>query len=112
MDVVSKVIDAGATAFEVEYKDGLERVFACNGPIGVGVAAYRSDGREAQELRRQLYAMGRGRKKIKVSGVKYGLKVEIFDSFGEDGFRVTVAPEELTNKHRARAESDRTKPHV
>jgi hypothetical protein len=89
-DVVSKVLDASATAFEVEYKDGLERVFARNGTIGVGVAAYRSDGREAQELRRQLYAMGRRRKKIEVSGVEYVLRVEIFDSFGEDGFRVTV----------------------
>jgi hypothetical protein len=90
MDVVSKVLDAGATAFEVEHKDRLERVLACNGPMGVGVAAYRSDGCEAQELRRQLYAIGRRRKKIEVSGVEYVLSVEIFDSFGEDGFRVTV----------------------
>ena len=43
MDVVGQVLDLGATAFEVEYKDRYERVFVCNGPVGVGVAEFRSE---------------------------------------------------------------------
>ena len=89
-DVVSKVLAVGGSAFEVEYKHPDERVFAFSGPVGVGVAAYRSGTTEAQGLRRELFALRRRRKKITVSGVEYVLRVEVFDSFGEHAFRVTL----------------------
>lgn len=88
--VLTKVLAAGASAFEVEYKDRYERVFALNGPLGVGVAEFRSGTAEAAALRRELYALRGKGKKITVSGVEYLLRVEVFDSFGEDAFRVTV----------------------
>jgi hypothetical protein len=90
IDVVTKVLAVGATTFEVEHKDGSERVFACNGALGVGVEEYRSDSASAEGLRRELYALRRKGKKITVSGVEYLLRVRIFDSFGENAFRVTV----------------------
>ncbi len=90
VEVVARVLAVGATEFEVEHKDGEELVLACNGPVGVGIAAYRSDTDEASELRRQLYAAKKKRREIVHAGVTYALRVEIFDSFGEDTFRGTI----------------------
>ncbi|HEU4345037.1 MAG TPA: hypothetical protein VFU31_26095 [Candidatus Binatia bacterium] len=89
-DVVSRVIAVGASEFEVEYKDGEERVFAVSGLVGVGIAAFRSQTEKAKALRKQLYELRRKRKKITLSGTEYQLRVEIFDSFGEDAFRVMI----------------------
>ena len=89
-EVVARVLAAGATEFEVEYKDGEEHVVAFSGAAGVGVAAFCSDSDDAQELRRQLYALNKKRRKIIHAGVECGLRVKIFDSFGEDAFRCTI----------------------
>ena len=88
--IVSKVLAVGATEFEVEYKDRHEQVFAFNGPIGMGIAAYRSDSKEAEELRSELYSLRRKRQKVTVDDIDYRLRVEVFDSFGENAFRVTI----------------------
>ena len=89
--VVARVLATGATEFEVEYKDGEELVVAFSGAVGIGVAAFRSNSDDAQDLRQQLYALKKKRRKIIHAGVEYGLRVKIFDSFGEDAFRVTIA---------------------
>lgn len=88
--IVSKVLALGLTEFEVEYKDRHEHVFACNGPIGMGIAAYRAGSREAKQLRSELHKLRRKRQKITVNDIDYGLRVEVFDSFGEDAYRVTI----------------------
>jgi hypothetical protein len=90
-EVVAFVFSTGATEFEVEYKDGEEHVVAFSGTVGIGVRAFRSDSEDAQELRRQLYAVSKKRRKIIHAGIKYVLRVKVFDSFGEDAFRVTIA---------------------
>jgi len=89
-EVVARVLATGATEFEVEYKDGEEQVVAFRGAFGVGVAAFRADSEDAQELRRQLYAARKKRRKIVHAGAEYALRVKIFDSFGENAFRVTI----------------------
>jgi hypothetical protein len=89
-EVVARILAAGATEFEMEYEDGEELVVAFNGPVGVGVAAYRSDSDEAAELRRQLYAAKKKHREIVHAGVTYAMRVKIFDSFGEDAFRGTI----------------------
>ena len=89
-EVVARVLAAGATEFEVEYQDGEEHVVAFSGAVGVGVAAFPSASKDAKDLRRQLYAVSKKRGKILHAGVEYGLRVKIFDSFGEDAFRVTI----------------------
>ena len=88
--VVARVLATGATEFEVEYKDGEEQVVAFSGAVGIGVAAFRSDSDDAQDLRQQLYALNKKRRKIIHAEVEYGLRVKIFDSFGEDAFRATI----------------------
>jgi hypothetical protein len=90
-EVVARILASGATEFEVEYRDCKEHVVALfNGAVGVGVATFPSDSDDAQELRSQLYALKKRRRKFIHAGVEYGLRVRISDSFGEDAFRVTI----------------------
>jgi hypothetical protein len=89
-EVVARVLATGATEFEVEYRDGEEHVVAFSGAVGVGIMAFRAGSDEAQELRSQLYALKKKRRKIIHAGMEYGLRVNIFDSFGEAAFRVTI----------------------
>ena len=63
---------------------------AFSGAVGIGVAAFRSDSDDAQDLRQQLYALNKKRRKTIHAGVEYELRVKIFDSFGEDAFRATI----------------------
>jgi hypothetical protein len=88
--IVSQVLSAGATEFEVEYKDGHEEICVMRGPIGFGIASLKSSSKEAQELRAQLYKLRKPRK-LRIDGIDYLLRGEIFDSFGEDAFRVKVS---------------------
>ena len=89
-EAVARVLVVGATEFEVEYKDGEEHVVAFSGTVGIGVADFPSASEDAQDLRRQLYAGSKKRRKILHAGAEYGLRVKVFDSFGEDAFRVTI----------------------
>ncbi len=89
--VVLEVLTAGATGFEVEYKDGNEEICVMRGPVGFGIASVPSASDEARQLRAQLYGMSKKkRNKLQVGDTEYLLHVEIFDSFGEDAFRVSV----------------------
>jgi hypothetical protein len=90
--IVSEVLTAGAVEFEVEYKDGNEEICVMHGPVGFGIASLRSSSEEAQELRAQLYKAKRKPGKLRIDGVEYLVRSEIFDSFGEDAFRVSITP--------------------
>jgi hypothetical protein len=82
---------SGAGSWEVtNYKDGQEEVFAYNGPIGMGIATYKASSKEAEQFRSELFSLRGKRQKITVDDVDYRLRVEIFDSSGEDVFRVTI----------------------
>jgi hypothetical protein len=91
-NIVAQVLSEGATEFEVEYKDGEEQVCVMRGPIGFGILSLQSSSDEAKELRAQLYDLKKRRRKIEIDRVDYVLRVEVFDSFGEDAFRVSIAP--------------------
>ena len=86
--LVAKAAHAGADALEVEYKDGCEEVVAMRGPIGFGIASFRSTGAEATALRRDLQGMAKRRTTITVDQIYYDVRVRIYDSFGEEAFRV------------------------
>lgn len=88
--LVSKALVLGADGLEVEYKDRHEEVTATKGSMGVGIAALRSNSKEAINLRDELRRHRKKMKKIEIGGVNYELKVSVFDSFGETGFRVHI----------------------
>ena len=86
--LVAQAARAGADALEVEYKDGCEEVVAMRGPIGFGIASFRSGGAEATALRRELHGMAKRRTTITVDQIHYDVRMRIYDSFGEEAFRV------------------------
>ena len=87
--ISSKAIEIGANELEIEYKNGYEEVFAVKGGQGFVVARLNSSTEGAALLRAELYAIGKRKSgRIRTAGAKYNLQVEIFDSFGEDAFRV------------------------
>ena len=88
-------LSLGAERIEVECKDdGREWVFAYQGPMGFGIANYKSDSADAKELRGNLYAAAKKKVRTVVDGRVYIIRVRIFDSFGEHAFAVNwdVAP--------------------
>jgi hypothetical protein len=88
---VTKTIKMGANGLQIEYKDGCEEVFAMKHGMGVGIATLKSGSEEAGLLRNELYEISElEERKLRVDGTEYKLKVEIFDSFMEDAFWVTI----------------------
>lgn len=90
LELVARAIKVGADDMEIEYKNGREEVFAVSSGIGVGIASLDSKSEEARLLREELYAIARKKRVVRISGCKYTVRVQIFDSFGEDAFRVTI----------------------
>ena len=90
----AEAIRLGADAVEVEYKDHQEWVFAASGPLGFGIASFPSSSRDAARLREECYRLAKQKQpqRISVDGRDYGLRCAIFDSFGEDAFRLTLRP--------------------
>jgi hypothetical protein len=88
--LVSKAIESGADGLEIEYKDGYEEVYVFKGSIGYGITRLKSTSKEAASLRKELYGIGKKKKRITVFDADYELKVNIFESFGDDAFRVKI----------------------
>ena len=80
----------GADLVEVEYKDGYEEVFAIKGGVGHGIARFRGSSPEAATLREELYRIAKRKRQIAVSGVQYEMKGSVYESFGEEAFRVQL----------------------
>jgi len=88
--LATQAIRLGADAMELEYKDGHEEVFALLGEGGYGIARLPSSSPEAEELRRELYDLTKKRRRVAAGGLEYELRARVYDSFGEDAFRVQV----------------------
>jgi hypothetical protein len=80
----------GAQSIEVERKDGREWVFVNRGGIGIGVANYKSTSADAKELRGNLYAAAKKPVRTVIGGQVYIIRVNVFESFGDDAFAVTI----------------------
>lgn len=83
-----EAIRLGADLVEVEYKDGDEQVVAVTGGVGYGIARFRSSSPEAIALREELYHIARRKRRMTVDGIQYELRGRVYESFGEDAFRV------------------------
>ena len=90
IDLVAKVIGAGARQMEVEYKDGREEVFAVCSGVGVSIASLDSSSEEARSLREELYAIAEKRQVVHIADCAYVLRVRVVENFGEDMFNVTI----------------------
>jgi hypothetical protein len=88
--LATQAIRLGADFLEIEYKDGCEEVFAAKGESGTGIASIRSSSPEALMLRDELRAITKRKRRIAVGGTRYELRGHIYESFGEDAFRVEL----------------------
>jgi len=91
-DLCKHALSCGAQSIEVEYKDGREWVFARKGDTAFCTANFASSGRDAEELRDNLYAARKKPVRTAIGGQVWILKVDVYDSFGEDAFRVRIDP--------------------
>ncbi|MGH9628974.1 MAG: LexA family protein [Bryobacteraceae bacterium] len=91
-DLCEHALSCGAQSIEVEYKDGREWVFARKGETAFGTANFASSSRDAKELRENLYAARKKPVRTAIGGRVWILKVGVYDSFGEDAFRVRIDP--------------------
>jgi hypothetical protein len=88
-EIASKVIRSGGDAVDVEYKDGYEEICAMSGPVGVSIGVrLKSSSKEAKSLRADLYNIAKKRRRVTVDGRQYELQCQVYDSFGEDAFRL------------------------
>ena len=102
-EIASQAICSGGQAVEVEYKDGYEEVFSVGGTIGAAVGfQLKSSSDEAKGLRAGLYDVAKKRRIIAVEGREYELRCRIYNSFGEDAFRLEWKPAKPASKLRAR----------
>ena len=93
LELVARAIKAGADDMKIEYKNGREEVFPVSSGIGVAIAGLDSKSKEARLLREELYAIAKKKRVVRISGCAYAMRVQIFDSFGEDAFRITITSE-------------------
>ena len=88
-EIALKTIRSGGEAVEVEYKDGYEEIFPLSGPTGGSLGIrLQSSSKEAKSLRADLYRIAKKRRRITVGGGEYELRCRVYDSFGEDAFRL------------------------
>jgi len=90
LELVARAIKAGADDMEIEYKNGREEVFAVSSEIGVGIASLDAKSEQTRLLREELYAIATKKRVVRISGCAYAMRVQIYDSFGEDAFRITM----------------------
>lgn len=88
--LAAEAIRLGADFLDVEYKDGYEEVSAAQGGVGYGIARFRSSSPEAVMLREELYRIAKRKRRIGVGGSQYELQGSVYESFGEDAFRVQL----------------------
>ena len=91
-DLCAHALSCGADTLEVEYKDRREWVYARSGNTGFSTANFDSSSPEAKELRENLYAARKKPVRTAIGGQVWILKVSVYDSFGEDAFRVRIDP--------------------
>jgi hypothetical protein len=87
--LASEAIRQSAETIEIEHKDGYEEVYFMKGGAGSGISL-PSPSPEVRSLLRELYGIAKGGRQVTVDGCAYDLRVRIWDSFGEDAFRVSL----------------------
>ena len=87
--LATQALRLGFETLEVEYKDGFEEVCGLKDGIGVGIARFRSSSPEGATLRQELYANLKKAQRVTLDDGKVSMRSRVWDSFGEDAFRVT-----------------------
>jgi len=87
VEIMKKAVNVGANIIEIENKDGFEEIYAISGSLGVGIEMLKSNTEQSIALRAFLQKHKKGAI-VKVGEDCYKLKIHIWDSFGEDAYRI------------------------
>src|SRR2546425_7455807 len=103
--LVAEAIRAGAEALDIEYKDGYDEVCIMHGPVGFGIARFRSSSGEGIALREELFDVAKKKRCLSIAGQAWDLRCRVRDSFGEAAFRVEIrrAKSTVVVKHKVNA---------
>lgn len=82
----------GGQAIEVEHRDRKEFVLVRKDAVAYGVANFASTSCEGKELLDNLNAARKKTIRMATGGAVWILKTSVYDSFGEDAFRVRIEP--------------------
>ncbi len=88
--LATEALRLGFDTLEVEYKDGFEEVCGLKQGVGFGIARFRSSSPEGTALRRELYGTLKKPQRVVLDDAEFSLRSQVWDSFGEDAFRVTL----------------------
>jgi len=88
--LIAKALELHADSLEIEYKDGQEEVCAMRGCVGVGIASLDSSCESAGALRQRIRKIGKKGLNLTLDGKTYKLKVGVYDSFGEEAYRIEI----------------------
>lgn len=88
--LATQALRLGFDTLEVEHKDGFEEVCGLKDGIGFGIARLRSSSPEGAALRRELYGNLKKAERVALDDAEFSLRSRVWDSFGEDAFRVTL----------------------
>lgn len=88
--LAAEAVRRGFDTLEIEYKDGFEEVFGLKDGVGFGIARFKSAGPEGGTLRDELYRTTKKPRRITLGNSEFLLRGRVWDSFGEDAFRVTL----------------------
>jgi len=91
-DICRHVLSLGSDSIEVKHEDGCDRVYAIQNGAGISIAKFTGSGRDATELRQNLYAAAKKPVRAVIAGRVWILKARIHDSLGEDAFKVSIEP--------------------
>ena len=89
-ELAVEAIRGGADMIEVEYDEGFEEVYIRKDNIALGIDRFNASSPEAALLRNDLYDLAEKKQRIVIDKEEYELHARIFDSFGEDAFRVQL----------------------
>jgi len=89
-EIAVEAIRGGADMIEVEYDEGYEEAYIRKDNVALGIDRFNASSPEAAFLRKELYDLVKKKRRIVVDNKEYELRARIYDSFGEDAFRVQL----------------------
>ena len=89
LDLLNKAHACNAECITVEYKDMEYFIDAETGNKGIGIDRINAQEKSSELLIQSIYNLKRKRRRtIESSGCKYKIRIETYEDFGEQAYRI------------------------